>query len=84
MLDSNPMHAKPDLRVVLERTIAGFGSVIADVMPFFHNFCKLWQYCQCASEIEKGITKFDLRGRLLYILDSIHSAFSFTGTRAVH
>ena len=26
------MHAKPDLRVVLEWTVAGSGSVIADVM----------------------------------------------------
>ena len=26
------MHAKPDLRVVLEWTIAGSGSVIADVI----------------------------------------------------
>ena len=31
--DNNAMHAKPDLRVVLEWTIAGSGSVIADVIP---------------------------------------------------
>ena len=33
--DNNAMHAKPDLRVILEWTIAGSGcpdSVIADVM----------------------------------------------------
>ena len=30
--DSNAMHAKPDLRVVLKWTIAGSGSVIADVI----------------------------------------------------
>ena len=30
--DNNAMHAKPDLRVVLEWTIAGSGSVIAAVM----------------------------------------------------
>ena len=30
--DNNAMHAKPDLRVVLEWKIAGSGSVIADVI----------------------------------------------------
>ena len=30
--DNNAMHAKPDLRVILEWTIAGSGSVIADVI----------------------------------------------------
>ena len=30
--DNNAMHAKPDLRVVLEWMIAGSGSVIADVI----------------------------------------------------
>ena len=31
------MHAKPDLRVVLEWTIAGSGSVIADVIRLTHQ-----------------------------------------------
>ena len=29
----NTLHTEPDLRVVLKWTIAGSGSVIADVMP---------------------------------------------------
>ena len=32
--DNNVMHAKPDLRVFLEWTIAGSGSVITDVITF--------------------------------------------------
>ena len=32
------MHAKPDLRVVLEWKIAGSGSVIADVIPLKQNY----------------------------------------------
>ena len=31
------MHAKPDLRVVLEWVIAGSGSVITDVIPLRRN-----------------------------------------------
>ena len=30
--DNNAMHAKPDLRVILKWTIAGSGSVLADVI----------------------------------------------------
>ena len=35
----NAMHAKPDLRVILEWTIAGSGSVIADVILLSHTPC---------------------------------------------
>ena len=40
----NAMHAKPDLRVVLELRITGSGSVIADVMRLvLPNELVTWQ-----------------------------------------
>ena len=41
---SNAMHARPDLRVVLELRITGSGSVIADVMRLvLPNELVTWQ-----------------------------------------